>query len=110
MIQVSSCGVRANFAVHLFMFLCCLSIASSARAAGMVNQLAAHPITEGMPRSADFTVKVRPLGHRWQNLAPYLVKVAQGVDIRSPQRAGLSKKEQETPSNLLFLGRDRCGK
>jgi len=76
----------------------------------MVKQLAAHPITEGMPRSADFTVKVRPLGHRWQNLASYLVKVAQGVDIRSPaQRAGLSKKEQKTPSNLLFLGRNRCG-
>ncbi len=70
--------------MHFFAFLCCLSIASSARAAGPVNQLVVYPVTEAMPRNADFNVRVRIAGQKWQNLPAYLVRVAQGVDTRPP--------------------------
>jgi Glycosyl hydrolases family 28 len=65
-------------------FLCCTLFAQSASAATAVNRLVVYPVTEGMPRNNDFTVKVRTPGKNWQELPVYLVKVAQGVDTRSP--------------------------
>src|SRR5260370_590672 len=78
MIRISLWGSRANFVMHLFVFLCCLAIASSGWAKDTVNHLVAYPVTEGMPRSADFTVKVRTPGQRWQDLPAYLVNAAEG--------------------------------
>jgi hypothetical protein len=96
MLKISLWRCRTNFVIHLFVCLCCLSI-SPAWAANAVSQLAIYPVTEGMPRSIDFTVKIRTLGQSWQDLPAYLVKVAQGVDTRLPQRApGASMGPQDS--------------
>ena len=47
------------------------------------DQLIIYPVIEGMPRNADFAVKVRNPGKQWQDLAVYGVKVAQVVDTRT---------------------------
>jgi hypothetical protein len=62
--------------------LCCLSFGHAAWAGTSANQLVVYPVTEGMPRNNDFTVKVRSPGQNWQELPAYRVKVAQGVDTR----------------------------
>ncbi len=86
--------------MHLFALLCCLSIASSARAAGPVDQLVVYPVTEAMPRNTDFNVRVRIAGQKWQDLPAYLVRVAQGVDTRLPtQGTELSKNQQTSGQN-----------
>ncbi len=92
----------AHFAKCLFAFLCGLSIASSAWAAGAVNQLVVYPVTEGMPRNADFTVKVRTPGQKWQDLPAYLVKVAQGADTRLPQNAPRASMGPQDSSMTSF--------
>jgi len=93
-------GFRGNFVTHFLVFLCCLSIASSARAAGPVNQLGVYPVTEAMPRNIDFNVRVRIAGQKWQDLPAYLVRVAQGVDTQPPTlRTELSKYQQPAGQN-----------
>jgi hypothetical protein len=47
------------------------------------DQLIIYPVTEGMPRNVDFTVKVRNPGKQWNELTTYGVKVAQVVDAKT---------------------------
>ena len=46
--------------------------------------------------NADFSVKVRAPGQKWEDLATYLVKVAQGVDTRPPVQ---TLNGQQTPQS-----------
>src|SRR5260370_38866683 len=99
--KISLWRCRPNFVINLFACLCCLSI-SPAWAANAVSQLAIYPVTEGMPRSVDFTVKVRTPGQRWQDLPAYRVKVAQGVDTRLPQSAPRASMGPQDSSMASF--------
>lgn len=76
--------LRTKFVSYLFVLLSCMSMPVW----GETNQLIIYPAAEGMPRNTDFSVRVRSPGQKWQDLPTYLVKVAQGVDIRSPALKG----------------------
>jgi Glycosyl hydrolases family 28 len=89
--------LRLTLVLNLCASLFCLSLLSPLRAAPVVNKLIVYPVTEGMPQNADFTVKVRTPGQNWQDLPTYLVKVAQGIDIRPPaQETGTLQNAQGT--------------
>jgi hypothetical protein len=89
-------GCRVNVAKCLFAFLCCLPLAPTVCASAAFNQLVIYPVTEGMPLNADFTVKVRTQGQKWQSVPAYLVKVSQGVDTRPlALRVGEPQSAQE---------------
>lgn len=67
--------------------LCLLCLLYSPAAFGQTSspggaQVVNYPAVEGLPRSADFTVKVRNPGQPWQEVAVYAVKVVQSVDTR----------------------------
>jgi hypothetical protein len=73
---------------------------SVAQAPSAGNQVTIYPKIDGLPQSADFAVKVRVSGGKWQDLPSYLVKVAQGVDTRpSAQKTGGPQDTPNAPSS-----------
>lgn len=84
MMKIPAHTSHINLAKGLFAVFCCLPFALSALAETSADQLVVYPVTEGMPRNNDFTVKVRTPRRNWQENPAYLVKVAQGVDTRPP--------------------------
>ncbi len=102
MTKLLSPGFRADLAKHFFSFLCWLSITSCALTAGAANQLVVYPVTDGMSRNGDFTVKVRTPGQKWQDVPAYLVKVAQGVDTSVPAKnTDIPQNKPKTPQNAF---------
>ncbi len=95
--------LRSKLVLNLCVSLFYLSFLSTLRAAPIANnEVVVYPITEGMPRNADFTVKVRSPGQKWQDLPTYVVKVAQGIDIRPPaQRIHRLQNAQGIPQSAI---------
>lgn len=98
---VTNCSGR-DFTANAKMFIkACLYVsilASPAHAADLpANQLVIPPAVNEMPRSSDFTVKVRAAGQDWQEVPAYLTKVAQVVETRL------------TPRNTTFASFDFSG-
>jgi len=85
-----SAGPWADLAKHVFALMGWLAITSCAWAAGAANQLLIYPVTEGMPRNSDYSLKARIPGQKWQDVPAYLVKVAQGVDAAPPANSEIS--------------------
>ncbi|MGA2061377.1 MAG: glycosyl hydrolase family 28 protein [Thermoguttaceae bacterium] len=81
------CGVLSG----ILLWLLLISAVSICAADAPSDQLIIYPVTEDMPRNADFTVKVRNPGEQWQDLATYGVKVAEVVDTRTmPQDTSMA--------------------
>lgn len=65
--------------------------ATTSAASAPADQLILHPVTDGMPRSRDFTIKVRKPGGEWKDLPAYYVKVARDAGYtRTPQEASIA--------------------
>ncbi len=104
--KLLSAGSCADLAKSFFVLLCWLSITSRAWAAGAVNQLVVYPVTDGMPRSGDFTIKARTPGQKGQDVPAYLVKIAQGVHTSVPAKnTGISQNKAKPPqSTSITMG------
>ena len=84
--KMSQSTCRKKSALVLFVLAIPLPFALAAQTPDAANQLTIYPVTNGLPQSGDFTVRVRTPGHPWQELPVYVVKVAQGIDLRPAVR------------------------
>jgi len=82
-----------NPALFLFVLLIMLPVVLAAQTHHVADQLTIYPVAEGLAQSEDFAVRVRTPGHPWKELPVYVVKVAQGIDIRPAVR-------QDAPNSL----------
>ena len=64
------------------------------------NNLTVYPAIEGLPHSADFSIKVRTAGGEWHPLPIYLAKVTQGIDLRAPEKDSPAAH----PSRAMSMG------
>ncbi len=94
--QIPVSRSRSNLASVSFAVFCVLALGPSARAADPVNQVVVYPVSEGIAQNADFSVKVRAPGQKWQDVPAYVVKVAQGVDTRPPATPNAQGNAQGT--------------